>query len=139
MIFFADENFMERGVRLLEAFEQVHEVRHLLNYFPRGTPDTEWMAQIAGWDERPTILGGDGRILRNKVEAAVIAECDLMFVYLAPGWTNIKWHDFAWKIIKVWPAIVRNVESASRPTVFEVAVGDGKIRRVGLTREMGRA
>lgn len=54
-----------------------------------------------------------------------------MFVLLASGWTNLEWRDIAWKIVKVWPDVIRNVEQARYPMVFEVTVGTLKIRPMG--------
>jgi len=52
-----------------------------------------------------------------------LKECNLMFVCLAPGWPRLPWDDYAWKIVKVWPDIVKNVAQARYPMVFEVTVG----------------
>ena len=133
MIFLADENFTSHGVRLLEAFDLVHEIRHLTDSFERGTPDVEWLGAIASWRPKPIVIGGDGRILRNKVERKTLRAADLSFVYLASGWTNLPWNDMAWKLIKVWPSIVRNVEQSRRPTVFEVKPGNLKVELLSPT------
>lgn len=138
MIFFADENISHRAARILEIFDPKNEVRALEHCFEKGTPDTEWMRAVGTWSPKPTILGGDGRILRNKVECGVLHDCDLMFVYLASGWTKIPWEEFAWKIIKAWPSIVQNVAKALQPTIFEVKLKTLKTERIGLTSEAGR-
>jgi hypothetical protein len=58
----------------------------------------------------------------------------LTFVYLVKGWTNLKWEDFAWKIIKCWPDVVRNVEKCRFPSVFEVTI-NGKIELIGTLKD----
>ena len=116
---------------MLDNFELEHQVRALLDYFDQGTPDIGWMKEIASWDDVTVAVCGDGRILRNKVEKQVLRECGLMFVYLGSGWTNLPWPTFAWKIVKAWPDIKKNVEQARYPMVFEVAVGGLKIRASG--------
>ena len=121
---------------MLEIFDLEHEVRHLIDYFPRGTADTAWIHAIAQWDPRPIVLAGDGRILRNKAEAAVLRDANLSFVFLAGGWSNLPWETQAWKLLRVWPDIVRNVLRARMPTIFEVAVGTGKIRRISDTKSL---
>lgn len=136
MRFFADENISPRAVRLLEAFDDDCEIRALEHFFDKGTPDTEWLSAVASWSPKPVVLGGDGRILRNKVERATLRDCDLMFVYLAAGWTKIRWQEFAWKIIKAWPSIVENVSRALRPTVYEVKLKTLKIERIRLVAEL---
>ena len=136
MIFVADENFTVLGVRLLEAFDPQNEIRHLTNSFPKGTPDTTWIPSLGERDPKPIIIGGDGRILKNKAECAALRQADLSFVYLTSGWTNLEWSVFAWKIIKVWPDVVRNVETAMRPTVYEVGPGNLKVKRIGETARL---
>lgn len=127
MIFFADENLPHKAARLLEVFDPSHEIRTLRDYFEPGTPDIEWLGAIAQWPEKPTVLCGDGRILRNKAESAALRDAQLNFVYLAPGWTQLPWHDFAWKIIKAFPAITQRVQTVLRPTVFRVSVKHLKV------------
>lgn len=121
---------------MLNHFESKHQVRAHLDYFEPGTPDIEWMKKVASWSDDIVVLCGDGRILKNRVERQMLKEYDLMFVHLASGWTNIRWEVFGWKIIKVWPDIVNNVEQAPCPMVFEVAVGGLKVRPLGRTSDL---
>ena len=121
---------------MLSHFEQHHQVRALLDYFDRGTPDTKWMSVIASWGENTTIVCADGSILKNRVERQVLKECNLMFVCLSPGWVHLQWSDYGWKIIKAWPDIVKNVEQASKPMVFEVMVGSLKIQSYGPVQNL---
>ena len=121
---------------MLSYFEQKHEVRAYLDYFQRGARDTEWMSTIAKWNEKVVAVCADGRILRNKVERHVLKECGFSFVYLAPGWTNIEWPTYGWKIIKVWPEIVKNAEEARYPMVFEVKVASLKIQSYGRIQDL---
>lgn len=127
MIFFTDECFMYKANALLEAFDRNNEIRALLDHFERGTPDTVWISKIAQWAPKPVVVCGDGRILRNKVERKVLRDAELTFVCLASGWTNLSWDVFAWKIIKVWPAIVQSAGAVIRPTVFEVSPATLKV------------
>jgi hypothetical protein len=130
VIFFFDENMPESAARLIGVFDRKHEVRHLLDRFPRATPDVEWIRTVASWAGNPVAVCADGRILRNEVEKKVLRECGLMFVYMASGWTNTEWPVYAWKIVKVWPDVVRSVEQARFPIVLEVTLGL-KVRTYG--------
>ena len=124
---------------MLKIFEQRrqknanHKIIPHLDEFKQGIPDVEWMKEIATWDSNSNTVAvcGDGRILKNKAEKKVLKECNLMFVYLAPGWTNLQWPTFAWKIIKAWPDIVKNVEQAGYPMLLEVAAATLKIKNRG--------
>jgi len=131
LTFFADENVSHRAAKLLQAFDSSNEIRAFDDHFAKGCPDIKWMESVSHWSPKPAIIGGDGRILRNRAEATVLKACDLMFVYLAPGWVHLSWNDFAWKIVKAWPAIVRNVDLARRPTLFEVSASTLKVEGRG--------
>ena len=121
---------------MLEEFDPTHEYRILVDHFDRGTEDIVWMREIAKWETKPIVISGDGRILRNAVERQVLRECDLMFVHFAQHWTNLPWEVQAWKGIKVWPDVVKNVEKILKPTVFEVNVHTSKVKRVRLVSEL---
>lgn len=130
MIFFADENISERLARILDIFDQDNTVRAHGDYFPKGTPDTEWLRAVSSWDDKVVVLCGDGRILKNKAEKSILKECGLMFVHLAAGWPRLPWDEMAWKLIKAWPAIKKEVSDARFPMLFEVTV-NGKVLQKG--------
>lgn len=124
MIFILDENLSDRMARILDAFDQSHTVNHLNDFVQKGTADTCWLDLIASWDEIPVVVAGDGRILKNPAEAERIRNHEIMFVYLASGWTNLPWNDQCWKIVKAWPEISSQVARARTRSVFEVTVGE---------------
>jgi hypothetical protein len=128
--FFTDENISEYLARMLESFDRKNEIRAHADYFKKGTPDAEWMREVAGWGSDIVAVCGDGRILKNAAERKVLKECNLMFVHLASGWTCLPWEEIAWKFIKAWPSIVKEVCQANHPMLFEVSV-NGKISSKG--------
>lgn len=138
MIFFTDENVSRRFAPLLEAFERQNQIQTFDAHFGKGTPDTQWIANIAKWTPKPVVIGGDGRILTNPAERAVLKKAGLTFVLLAPGWTNLPWEEQAWKIIKVWPQIVRSVKMTKKPTVFRVTPRGPKIEHKCFVEDLGR-
>lgn len=138
MIFFTDENISYKAAELLSVFDRRNEIRAHKNYFDPGTPDLDWLGGIAKWTQKPAVICGDGRILRNKAEMAALRSAGLHFIFLARGWTNMHWSTFAWKIIRVWPSIVANIEKISRPTIFEISAGTLKVERKGLVANLGR-
>jgi hypothetical protein len=129
VIFFFDENISEYAARMLSCFDRNNEMRAGDNWVPKGTPDKDLLPKVASWGDKTVVVSGDARILKNKVERKVLKECNLTFVYLAPGWTKLPWEDFAWRIVKVWPDVVKNVEQAPQPLVFEVS-GQLKVQAV---------
>ena len=138
MIFLTDANISHKAARLLEVFDPRNEIRVLDDYFEEATPDIDWMRQVADWNPKPAIICGDGHILKNKAEMMTLRDSDLMFVYLAPGWTKLKWADFAWKIIKAWPGIVNDVKRANRATIFLVHVKSLKVERICLVSDLSK-
>lgn len=121
MIFFLDENISEYLARMLGQFDRQNQIRAHIDYFKKGTPDVEWIPAVAGWGKDTVIVGGDGRILKNKAERVVLKECNMTFVLLASGWSNFDWNNLAWKMVKVWPEIVKNVAQARFPMLFDVS------------------
>ncbi len=130
MIFFTDENISQYLARMLVHFDRKNEIRAHVDYFDPATPDTEWMREIADWGSDVITVCGDGRILKNNAEKKVLKECDLMFVHLARGWTNMPWEQLAWKFIKAWPPIVKEVSQANFPMLFQVSL-KGKVTSMG--------
>lgn len=137
MKFLGDANLSPAVARLLNAFDQQNEVHALSDFWPQHTSDSVWIREVRAKlaDEHPVILGGDGRILRNKPELLALKQEGLTFVYLAPGWTQLSWAEFAWRIIKAWPAVVTNVGAVTRPTDFEVKVSSLKVEKAKLLSE----
>ena len=129
MTFFTDENFIYQAAKLLEAFDRDHKVRALVDHFDKGTADTVWIPEIGKWDPKPFVISGDGRILTNKVELSALRSSGLTFFCLSSGWTHTGWNTYAWKIIKVWPAIVEDAKHNLRPAVYEVSPSTLKVTR----------
>jgi len=130
VIYFTDENISEYLAKMLEVFDRENQIKAHTDYFDKGVPDEEWMKGIAKWGSDVVAVCGDGRILKNRAQRKVLKECELMFVHLAPGWTCMPWEDQAWKCIKVWPSIIKEVSQANHPMLFQVSV-NGKVSPTG--------
>jgi PIN like domain len=136
MRFFFDRNMSPRLARMIDVYDIEHTVRHHDEdpRFHKQTPDTEWMRTLAGDDPAWVVVSGDGRILRNKAERAVLREANLTFFYLTAQWTHMKVYEFAWKFLKVWPVLIDNADLRA-PRIFEVGGGKGlKVTMLGLTK-----
>jgi hypothetical protein len=136
VIFFIDENIPKNIAKMLNCFEQKHTIRPYLDHFQRGVKDIEWMKTVVSWGDLSTVVTADCRILSNKVERRALKESKLMFVFLKSAWTHLEWNDYCWKIIKVWPSIISNVEQATFPTIFEVTAGNLKVETLSLTKDL---
>ena len=131
MIFFTDENFIHQANALLRAFDLENTIRAFLDCFHKGTPDVDWLRRVGRWEEKPVIVGGDGRILTNQVERAALRESGCSFVYLSSGWTSLPWNVFALRIIKHWPAVVELAKRTTKQGVLELTV-HGNLQRKSL-------
>ena len=130
MIFFFDANISQYAAHMLGHFDRKNEMRASIDYFKEGTADTEWIPVVASWSNNPVAVCGDGRILRNRVQKQLLKDHELRFVFLASGWTKQTWEVIAWKIVKVWPNIVRSIKQARHPMVWEVTI-NLKIQPIG--------
>ena len=132
MIFFFDENISLHAPRMLEAFDPDNQCHHLTQHFEKGTPDEYWMREIACWEDKPVVVSGDGRILQNKAQRLVLRESNLSMIVLRRAWQRASWHTQAWKYVKVWPDVLRDVERATQPTYFELSFKSPKLSRVRI-------
>jgi hypothetical protein len=131
LTFFTDENFIPKVGRIIRTYEDQNQVILFAEKFARGTPDVKWIHNVGTWEPKPVIVGGDGRILRNKAELRVLRETGCIYVYLSPGWTNTPIHEYAWKMLKYWPEIVGCVQKCDRQSVVEIS-RVGKVTRYGV-------
>ena len=136
MHFFIDRNVPVALARMLSHYDRTHTVIYHDDRFEMTTPDTEWLAAVAGWDPVPAVISGDGRILRNPAELQVLRGLPLTFFLFAGSWFDLKWSEFAWKAVKVWPQIVDSAETR-RPSVFRIPVSATKVDFESLTSELG--
>lgn len=132
MVFFLDRNLPEALARMLGNYDRKHTVIWLDDKFDKSATDPEWLMTVAKWDPVPVVVSGDGRILKNPAERRVLRGLPLTCFFFAPGWFDFKWHDFAWKAIKVWPEIVRSAQPR-HPSIFRVPVSAAKVELIGAT------
>lgn len=136
MHFFFDRNIPVALVRMLGYYDQAHTIIYHDEKFEKTTPDTEWLAEIATWDPVPVVVSGDGRILRNPSELQVLRQLPLTFFLFVSSWYKLKWEEFAWKAVKVWPEIVASA-SPRRPSVYRVPISASKVEFISLTGDLG--
>jgi len=97
------------------------------------TTDIEWITTLAKDAPPWIVLSGDGATLKNKAESKAMKEAGLTFFCMSTRWSQMKTFEYAWRLIKVWPAIVENARRSSlRPQIFEVT--GGKSNKVDLIR-----
>lgn len=135
MHFFIDRNVPEALARMLGHYDRTHTIIYHDDRFKKDTPDTQWLTDITGWDPIPVVISGDGRILRNPAELQVLGNLPLTFFLFAGGWFDLKWPEFAWKAIKVWPEVVA-AAAPLRPSILRIPVSATKVELKSLTSEL---
>jgi len=116
---------------MLEIFDPQHTIRAHRDHFEEGTSDVVWMRALSEWPEKPVVVSGDNRILKNSVERQALKDAQIMMVFLAKGWTNLRWEEFAWRFVKGWPGIVQATSVVRKPSGFEVKVSSLKVELRG--------
>lgn len=135
MDFFIDRNVPEKLARMLSHYDRAHPVIYHDDRFDRSTRDIDWLSAIAGWSPVPAVVSGDGRMLRNPAELQVLAALPLTFFLFANAWNDLKWHDRAWKSVKVWQHLI-DVAQTSRPSIFKIPVSATRVDFQCYTNEL---
>jgi len=124
MRFFVDRCF---PVQLCAALTALHDGCHQIQYhddhFANDTSDTAWLKAVGSWKPKPIVISGDTRILKRRDEVHELVAQDLMFVCLAPGWTETPIDEYAWRFMKAWSGIVAAVSKCNESCVFTVNHG----------------
>lgn len=138
MRFFFDRNSCVRTARMLAIYEGPpgNQVRHHNDdpRFNKKSTDTYILETLYQEDPEWIFVGGDGKILRNRTELAVLADVNLTYLLLAPAWCNKLIEDTCWMIIKGWPKIVSQMERLKEHSIVELKFGcNGCIENRGPT------
>lgn len=124
MRFFFDRNSCVRTARMLDIYEgpSVHRVRHHNDdqRFNKKSEDVEIIRTLYEEDPNWIFVGGDGKILRNKVELAVLAECNLTYLVFNHVWCNKPIVDTCWMIIKGWPRVTSELGQLKTHSIVEL-------------------
>lgn len=103
------------------AAPEGHEVIHLRTKFPQNITDVEWIPALAkegGW----IVICGDLNIIRTRAEKPVWKASGLTGFFLKKGWINLTPWEQAWRLVKIWPQIVKQAELASPGSTYGVDV-----------------
>jgi hypothetical protein len=136
-VFFLDRCIPPQMAKLIEAFDRESTVYHHNDYFSQITTDEQWISTLMSWNPKPVVISGDGRILTNRAELAVLQGAGLSFVELAPGWTKLAWRDQAIKMLQVWGQIVA-VSVPQQPTVYKVPISAKKVEKISILTELSK-
>lgn len=79
-------------------------------------------------------VGGDGKILRNRAEIAVLAEIEMTYLVFSHTWCNKRIEETCWMFVKGWPRVVAAVGCLKVPSILEWKYGsEGNVEIRGAT------
>ena len=127
MRFFFDRNAPVRTARILAIYEgqNGHEVRHHddNSRFDRNSKDTYILDSLYEEDPEWIFVGGDGKILKNKVELSVLADHNLTYLLFNKQWCGKGIEDTCWMLIKGWPKITAEMQRLKVHSIVELKFG----------------
>lgn len=98
-----------------------HEVTHLAEKFGRDVKDVDWIRKL-GEEGDWVIVSGDYKITKRPHERSVWSNSGLTAFFLEKGWTNYKFWDQSWRLLRVWPHIVEQARMIQPGAGFLVPV-----------------
>jgi hypothetical protein len=122
--FFFDRCCPIKLATVVKAYEDDHEVRHFDDdaRFEKDTPDVVWIERLAEEKCNWVIVSMDAKMLKRPHEKQAIRESGLPFFLFGDAWMRMTMNEKCWKLIKVWPNLVRTTLEM-RPRIFEVMGG----------------
>lgn len=135
--YFADENISSRLVEILRLYAFGTSAFYLhRDSFEAGTPDEVWLTALSKWRETPSILCGDGRILKNPARVEALKLANTHFIVPAYGFSNLPFRVQVRKMLQVWDEIEKVIPKTGEPTVFLITANaklKNKCRLVALS------
>jgi hypothetical protein len=140
--FFFDRNVSHKLARIINAFEQDHNVTHQ-DWDGRFTDDSEdvhIINTLAAEREKPVWITADLRQRSNAAERAALRSSGMTVFFLKRS--AVLPHHQALKMLAVWPTLVESAQNARVPTAFEIPIGrigakfNTKITRLCNTSEL---
>ena len=132
--FFFDRCCPVKLAAVIQAFEDDHIIRYYSEdtRFQEDTDDTVWLKALGednlGW----VVVSMDARILKRPHEKQALLQAELPYFLLGSAWMQMPMHDKCWKLLKVWPEIVRTAKE-TRHRIYEVKAGSSlKIEPITL-------
>ncbi len=123
---FIDNNLPPRLAKAIHCLVEPdgHQVTHLRERFPANAPDVDWIATLGkegGW----VIITADHDIVRRQAEKAIWRQVGLVAFLLSRGWAAFSPVDQAWRLIKLWPSIEKQVALAAPGSVYSLTPSSG--------------
>lgn len=139
MRFFFDRCLPLRLARILQAYDTDNEITHQDDdvRFVCTDEDISILEALSQQEPKPVFITADVNMRhRNPDERQALRGSGLTCVFMKKGVNNLSFHEQAWKILKLWPEIVRHTGSCREPTAFEVGPAARKVQRYRSTKEL---
>lgn len=124
MNWFQDRCFPAPLLGMLAGYEGPRSRHSFLahdNRFSLTTPDHEWVATLAADESPPVVLTADERLFKDATNRAAVKASRLTYFCLVQSTIKgQKVDEYAWKLMKLWPTMVRHAEEQPAPTIYMV-------------------
>lgn len=131
MIPFRDANTSPRLLQLLQLAE-LRKVGHVYldirqAPFYDAIPDEAWIPLLSqqATSAHPTIVAfsGDNQILESKTQRSLLKAGGFNYVLATDGFLHLKWPDQAWRYLRAWPHLQREIKQRNSPAVYKLHTG----------------
>lgn len=114
MKFIFDENLSENLVRGLKEFGE--DVNHITEFFPRGTPDDEWLELLGekGW----FLITRDKSIRRRPIEKEALKRFKVGAFFLG-GKQMDRWQIIK-QVIRIWERVQEKADNSQVPFAYQI-------------------
>jgi hypothetical protein len=130
--YFFDENFSPPLVRAISALHSRDNENDSITYARAmdfaGVWDPTWINALGQHGDDWTILSHD----RMRRERQLVQTSRFTWFIFDRGWSNLKFWDESWKLVKAWPDIVEACRR-SPGQVYSVSVSGARKNRRELT------
>lgn len=124
---------------LSKFFEHEHVIHHIQddNELRTNDEDVLIIKTLADRDPKPFLISADVNMYtRVPEERLALSDSGLTCVFFMKNTQNGNNHDFASKVFKLWPELVKTVTGVRHPTIFEINSGVRHLDRCCLTSEV---
>jgi hypothetical protein len=96
-------------------------VEHMKEKFSPDTPDIEWINKLAKEGDW-FVITKDNQIRKRPNERKAWQESHIPVVFLPKSWMNYDFWGIAWRFVKYWPDLKKNISQNRKIKSFELTV-----------------
>ena len=96
-------------------------VEHLKDKFPPDTPDIVWIKKLSKEGDW-VVITKDNNIRKRSHEKKAWQESHLPIVFLNKSWANQNLWEIAWRFIKYWPELKKNINNNRKAKSFLLSI-----------------